>query len=788
MTMARVEQHLFTAKGYSYETTALSSGVTNDIRSRLEACVGNYTPQNRDRPEEAQWVYRGTRIPQGWAASTMTDAERAFGRDNRIAHTFFVTDAVVAPHGYNLPWIACHAPFARHHKPKLSGDPERLDPIDLEIEADGQFRLLTAVVSDLGSTVVTRSVHQMLTAFKQPQTLVWPAPEPEACAHYATLLRRDAPMPADQIQLVRLAGLFALLPDAFTACLSYSLNEPAKMKTLLSAPDRRTPPDDPVTALPWLAWYLELVETNDIGRIAEVRQELSLLMPVGTAPSSQALECAFAFWRQQRGSSNAARSWRAASHAIEALVGHDVHGDGLYNLVTAAMPVPPPDDPAPFYTSLAGLSADIGRPLGPASLDAVLAHLSGISSDTAALDFIRGLAPLVQAQIWQESSERGVFPGRLRYVATESELRFVLAAFDPDIGVPHAVAESVVVATETALERIGVSDSRAVRDDRYARVLPALRGLTMLRCTGPQDRLLHPKLIAVLAHAWASDVLRNSPAAHVDAYAVPRRKTVEEELSAILEIGIDGGEYTPIAHAEVTLALATHDPDGALRAVLRYVASAIRYPTAQALVRRLRPWQASLGAHAIQCLNELVDHGLGRRSLTAESPSAQLRVFAAWLRECARSRDRRDAQHVDLFFGCVASVVQGMLYSQDALPLGACYLRLHPSGDRYLTGLLLDRLAELEFRIAEAPAPVYGRPYFATVGDLLGAIGEHGSREAHSALMSSLHRIGNNAGPDRANRFFTDVNSYCRMSGTELPGQFRRYLKPTSSERRRWFS
>jgi hypothetical protein len=400
-----------------------------------------------------------------------------------------------------------------------------------------------------------------------------------------------------------------------------------------------------------------------------------------------------------------------------------------------------------------------------------------MANEGARLDLMRELPPPAQAQIWEESVARGVFPGALGAHSSELDLRFVLATFNPDLGMSRTAANRVFDSIVAALDRL--ASAAALSPFSHAGEPRTMRGLSRLGVMGTRGHPIHPKVLGALAKTWADVVLANAQQPRLPQHPdltlhLPRKPAVDDELRRVLNSGIEGGGFTPIAQAALVLELATHDPRGATRAVLHYVAWAARHSTTPMFVRHLRPWSRS---SAMQALNELFELKDRSRSMEAGPPSSQLRAFAAWRREYERSHDRDEIQHADLFFDCVAAVVV-TLPSTDALTLGACYLRLHPRGGSNLAEVLLDRLRKLESTITEGQPPVYGRPHFAAVGDLLFAMAQRGSLVANVSLMESLHRIADNAGEDRAHVFFCDVSQYCRMNnGTEMPRALRPYIK-----------
>jgi hypothetical protein len=322
----------------------------------------------------------------------LTDAERAFGRNNRVAHTFFLTGDSMATQGYNLPWIACHLPFDRDYTPRLISDLEELAPVDLPIDPERQFHLLAMVASELGASAIGHAFHGVLAAFTQPHVLVWPEPSRDAAQQYATFFGLGAPMNADHVQLARLAGVCALFPVAFAAELSFSLNESSRFKSLVSAPHRGTPVAEPPEERPWLAWCLEFAEAGDSGALVEARQALSSLLPVGTKPSGAALDRTFDFWRRCKATTGDT-SWRAKADAIQPLVGLDVDLSTVYEMSVASAGAVHGDQ-APLVDALIALGDRASRPLPAPVFQRLLQQIRDVEPEGARVHLIRsGLTP-----------------------------------------------------------------------------------------------------------------------------------------------------------------------------------------------------------------------------------------------------------------------------------------------------------------------------------------------------------------------------------------------------------
>lgn len=775
MTTVRAEQHLFTAKGYRYETTAVSTGITKEIKSRLETCVGNYKSQNPQNPQDAERVFRGMRIPQGWAASTITDTEAAFERDNRVAHSFYFTPEAMAINRFNLPWVACHLPFHRDYKPNLSADLEQLDPIDLELEAERQYDLLVKVVAELGPALVRQSVEWMLKAFKHPQTLVWPAAAPEAAAEYGTFFRLDEPMRADQVQLARLGGVFALLPAAFIADLSYSLNESSKVKTLLAAPGRRDPAIEDAVERPWLTWCLEKAQAQDVSALSQSHGELSSLMPPGTTPSTEALDRVFSYWHHGR--TAAIVTWEGVAEAIKPLIGHDVSVEAVYQR-SAALLASSGGDRTSLLNALVSLSAGSQRALPASVADILLDLLPTLKPDTARENFIKGMPQQIQAQLWDESTTRGVFPSRLAADCADGDIRFLLSCFNLELPVRPATSDTVLLSLKSALERIASRhlDSRGIAQD--PRIPLTLRGISLLGSSSVIEQSIQGRVLAHLAQAWAvtaqanaREVRRQQQNQYWALDLEPRHVSIEEELHYVLE-KINAGQFASSAMAALVLELSRHDGIGAAAAVLRHIGDGYR-PSTPSLVRRLNEWPVD-GRHAIASLRELVDRVSSSR-MTAEPPSFILAAFATWMRDPV-IRDKPQFRLTVLFADCVTRLAEGLPSSSEAVTIGACYLRLFPAEHYVLARAVADRLRNLEDTIAERDSPLSGRPYYAALGDLLGATYRSGPRAIYSEVVNFVSRVAGRVGSDRAGRFVGDLQRYCQMTESAFPRELEGFL------------
>lgn len=308
--MTTIEHHIFTSR-VSFETVARSPGVDGSTSQALARYACAYPTPSRGA--DGPMIFRSFPLDGGRHGVSLlrdvgADLRRPAG--NHLAHSFVVTEDLMRVANCNLAWIAAHLPIWARYRPKPVGVIDPLAPLNLPpMDPEGQLRLARFVLAEQGPqrlrAILDRALTAIATAGERSTPLGFgPSTRPLAEVLRLTVEGTDRPPPPaptpDELNLWRLVGVSALLPEAFRRRAHFSLNEAAPPKgfplTVLRGASAEPPP---ATASLYATRCLSALAEGDGERLRRTEAWLTRLV----APDRAALDGLIELWAALEGAS-----------------------------------------------------------------------------------------------------------------------------------------------------------------------------------------------------------------------------------------------------------------------------------------------------------------------------------------------------------------------------------------------------------------------------------------------------------------------------------------------------
>jgi hypothetical protein len=311
----KLPQHIYTSTGrMNFETVAVSPEIDSETLRQLEARAQLY-PERRFWGDDATppFLARGFQITgskEQYAVSLSYYVGPGLNRPegNYLSHSYVIDRELLSEQNYNLPWIAACLPCHFKYYPAKGIGADRLDPFEVDFNHLDQYKLLTFVAHELtetGLSDLTSRLMDHLGGANASETLELelPPPHPELPHLYHEDMGQPpeaAPGP-DAIRLLRLAGLFAILPAPFKQNPTFIVNEGARAQgssgfdsyTVRVARHYGPYPAPSQTTRSWFDFSLKLLTEQKLEQLSEVQAWLSSLLPNGSMPSYKVIELGF---------------------------------------------------------------------------------------------------------------------------------------------------------------------------------------------------------------------------------------------------------------------------------------------------------------------------------------------------------------------------------------------------------------------------------------------------------------------------------------------------------------
>ena len=224
----KVEQHIYTSR-LKFETVAISSGITAEIRAALEANASQYPASKHDvKP----FIFRGIPLPCGHYAIMLmgyvgSDYTRSEG--NYLAHSFVVAPEDMALVQWNTAFVAAHLPWDRYRTERTSGIIS-LEPLKVQIHLANRYRFLRLALSDLGEKRLAETTcnvmhHLLQSNAAEPPRICLGTPPTHLKAFVKDAFGDISTPSADVLNVWRLAGIMSLIPSLFLKNRGFSVND-----------------------------------------------------------------------------------------------------------------------------------------------------------------------------------------------------------------------------------------------------------------------------------------------------------------------------------------------------------------------------------------------------------------------------------------------------------------------------------------------------------------------------------------------------------------------------------
>src|SRR5215471_4502022 len=144
MSEWKLEQHIFTSR-ISFETVAMSTGITPAIRASLEAHaryphLRTWNTTGKDSPP---FVFRAFPLSEGTHAVSLLQyigPSTTRSEGNYLAHSYVIPDPLLREMNYNLPWIAANLLIEWGYRPQKASGADILEPRSFSIDTFEPFR------------------------------------------------------------------------------------------------------------------------------------------------------------------------------------------------------------------------------------------------------------------------------------------------------------------------------------------------------------------------------------------------------------------------------------------------------------------------------------------------------------------------------------------------------------------------------------------------------------------------------------------------------------------------
>ena len=286
----------------NFETVAVSPEISSDALRQLEAQAQLY-PDRRFWGNDATppFLVRGFQLtgegePQ-YAVSLSYYVGPGLNRPegNYLAHSYVIDRELLEQQNYNLPWIAACLPCYFKYYPTKGIGADQLEPLEVELDPLGQFKLFSFVAHELTEAGLYELCKRLMDHASsencgEPLDFDLPPPHPELSRFYNEDMGQPAeaaPGP-DALRLLRLAGLFAILPMAFKQNPTFTVNDGLRApggsgSGIYALRVARSEGHLPATingGWPWLEFCLKVTSENDWQRLSALQTWLSGLLPL----------------------------------------------------------------------------------------------------------------------------------------------------------------------------------------------------------------------------------------------------------------------------------------------------------------------------------------------------------------------------------------------------------------------------------------------------------------------------------------------------------------------------
>ena len=303
-----LDQSVFTSR-LAFETVMRSAGIGAEVRKELEK--RSVYPLSWEAPSPL--IFRSfplSSAPGDFAVvrARYVDADSSGRRGNFITHSYVVPKRDVDRVQGNLPWLSTHLGCAASVP---AGVPADLQRAEVDCDPSRAFRFLRFVIPELSRERAGQLLSCLLahlsrspdTSGEADQGLLLNLGPPAAGEHFekclAMVTRSDGqplrPPSFDVLNAWRVAALFSLLPQPFTARASLSINEVAMVPGYALVFQRGGQPTA-LPALPLSSYVERCLDWVDEDRCEELETLVAWLSEVMVHPSVGVLDDLVGFY------------------------------------------------------------------------------------------------------------------------------------------------------------------------------------------------------------------------------------------------------------------------------------------------------------------------------------------------------------------------------------------------------------------------------------------------------------------------------------------------------------